>query len=527
MEPAPTKTQTHLAILLLILLVVVSPFTSGILVSAQTPDASPATASTYDPDDLLAIKPGLREEIAAALPAGMTVYDIVVTFPEDAGDRTLKGSQEITYTNTTGEVLNALPFRLYANSADPENNAVTIDQVVVGGAEVSVELTVDNSVAMVALPAPLAPGEEVQISMDFTTHVPQDEKLHYGIFNHASDPGAWSLAHWYPVVAGRDRETGWMLEPTSEYGDPVFTETGLYTVTVTAPEKLTFITSGVEIASDLDGDMATRTFNAWPSRDFVMFADSDMESTAREVDGTTVTSWYEPGHGEAGEAALTWSGQALGLFNDLLGEYPYRQLQLSEIEIYNAAGVEFPQLIALSRGYYQTQPRLQSPGYFEFTVAHEVVHEWFYNLVGNNQYAHAFIDEGLTNYLSARVYFEEFYGEQEADQVVRDFLVRPFRNAVISGVDPVVDFPTDEFPSQQSYVVAAYSKGALGFAAIHEAIGDSAFFDALQVYVQDFRFRVATPEDLLVVFEAVSDVPIEPIWNYWFKERNGDLDTIG
>ncbi|HEV2072728.1 MAG TPA: M1 family metallopeptidase [Thermomicrobiales bacterium] len=525
MEPAPPK--THLAVLLLTLLVIVSPFMGGIIVSAQTPLASPVTASAYDPDDLLAIKPGLREEIAAALPPGMTVYDIALTFPEDTSDRTLEGSQEIVYTNTTGEVLNALPFRLYANSADPENNAVTIDEVSVGGAEVSVELSVDNSVAMVALPAPLAPGEEARIDMGFTTHVPQDEKLHYGIFNHASDTGTWSLAHWYPVVAGRDRETGWMLEPTSEYGDPIFTETGLYTVTVTAPENLTFITSGVEIGSEAAGGIATTTFNASPSRDFVMFADADMKSVAREVSGTTVTSWYEPGHGEAGKAALTWSAQALRLFNNLLGEYPYRQLQLSEIEIYNAAGVEFPQLIALSRGYYQTEPRLESPGYFEFTVAHEVVHEWFYNLVGNNQYAHAFIDEGLTNYLSARVYFEEFYGEQEADQVVRDFLVRPFRNAVVSGVDPVVDFPTDEFPSQQDYVVAAYSKGALGFSAIHEAIGDDAFFDALQVYVQDFRFRVATPEDLLAVFKAVSNIPIEPIWNYWFKERNGDLDAIG
>ncbi len=524
MQPAPSK--THLAVLLLTLLVIVSPFTGGILVLAQTPIASPVTASVYNPDDLLAIKPGLRQEVAASLPPGMTVYDIALTFPEDAIDRTLEGSQEITYTNTTGEVLNALPLRLYANSADPENDAVTIDQVLVGGTEVSVELSVDNSVAMVALPAPLAPGEEVQISMGFTTHVPQDETLHYGIFNQASDTGTWSLAHWYPVVAGRDRETGWMLEPTSEYGDPVFTEMGLYTVTVTAPEELTFITSGVEIASESDGGMATRTFNAWPSRDFVMFADSDMESIAREVEGTTVTSWYEPGHNEPGEAVLTWSARALGLFNDLLGEYPYRQLQLAEVEIYNAAGVEFPQVISLNDGYYRTELDLRGPSSFEFTVAHEVVHEWFYNLVGNNQYAHAFIDEGLTNYLSARVYFEEFYGEEVADRIVRDYLIRPFLNAVESGVDPVVDFPTDEFPSQQSYVVAAYSKGALGFAAIHEAIGDDAFFDALQAYAQDFRFRVATPEDLLEVFEAVSDVPIEPIWNYWFEERNGDLDTI-
>lgn len=514
-------------ILLLVGLMIISPASGGTSLLAQTPVASPVIPSTYNPENLLAIKPELRQEIAAALPDGMTVYDIAVTFPEEDGDRTLEGSQEITYTNTTGNVLKELPFRLYANSADPENDAVTIDHVTVDDSEADVVLSVDNSVAIVTLPQPLAPGADARISMDFTTAVPQDESLHYGIFNYASESDTWSLAHWYPVVAGRDPETGWMLEPTSEYGDPIFTEAGLYTVTVTAPEELTFITSGVETASEADGGMITTTFNAWPSRDFVMVADADMESVTRDVDGTAVASWYEPGHGEAGEAALTWSTRALELFNDLLGEYPYRQLQLAEVEIFNAAGVEFPQLIAMSRGYYLREPNLQGPGHFEFTIAHEVVHEWFYNLVGNNQYAHAFIDEGLTNYLSARVYFEEFYGEQEADAIVRDYLTRPFRNAVISGVDPIVDFPTDDFPSQQSYVIAAYSKGALGFAAIHEAIGDEAFFGALQAYVQDFQFRVATPEDLLEAFEAASDVPVEPIWRHWFQERNGDLDTIG
>ena len=55
---------------------------------------------------------------------------------------------------------------------------------------------------------------------------------------------------------------------------------------------------------------------------------------------------------------------------------------------------------------YYTDPDLTSAiSYFEFTVAHEAVHMWFYSLVGNNQYDDAFIDEGLTNYLSGDVYF--------------------------------------------------------------------------------------------------------------------------
>jgi aminopeptidase N len=256
----------------------------------------------------------------------------------------------------------------------------------------------------------------------------------------------------------------------------------------------------------------------------VIFADADMEAIAQVIEGTTVSSWYEPGHAASGEAVLTWSSQALAQFNDLLGEYPYLQLHVAEVEIFNAAGVEFPQLISIDRGYYRSELDTSRPGYFEFTVAHEVVHQWFYNLVGNNQYDNAFIDEGLTNYLSARVYFEEFWGEEEADAVVNRNLTRPLVNAVESGTDPIVNFPTDDFPTQGGYIVAAYSKGPLGFAAIHEAMADEAFFIALQQYVEDFRFRVATPDDLLAAFEAASDIAVEPIWVRWFEERNSAMD---
>src|SRR5699024_2383344 len=122
------------------------------------------------------------------------------------------------------------------------------------------------------------------------------------------------------------------------------------------------------------------------------------------------------------------------------------------------------------------------------------------------------IDEGLTNYLSARVYFDEHWGPEAGDEIVQRNLARPFENAVESNTDPIVDFPTDAFPTQMAYVVAAYSKAPLGFGVIHDAMGDDAFFEALRAYVEDFRFQVATPADLLASFDAATDVEITPIW---------------
>lgn len=514
------QSGTHLT-LILILIVVLGLLLNTGSINAQSTAPSPVHTN-YDPDTLLAIAPEQRDEVAASLISGLTTYDIALTFPETEASRELKGTQHIVYTNTTDEPLDTLPFRLYANSVADGNDAVTIEQVAVDGQNATVDLTVGNSVATVELPDSLLPGDTIDIDMDFATTPGQDDPRHYGIFNFTNETRTWSLAHWYPVIAGRDPVTGWMLEPTSVYGDPIFTETAFYTVEITAPKDMQFITSGVETDISSSDGMTNTTFNAWPSRDFVVIADADMESRSTKVGNTTVTSWYESGTGDAGALVLNWTTQALELFNELLGEYPYREFNVVSTEIYNAAGVEFPQLVTIDRGYYGAE----SPStHFEFTVAHEVVHQWLFSLVGNNQYAHAFIDESLTNYLSSAVYFERFHDEEQAAALMQRTLIDPFENAVSSNTDPIVDFPTDAFPTQGGYVVAVYSKGPLGFTAIHDAMGDDAFFSALQNYVAEFSFRIATPANLLNVFEHATTIAIEPIWTHWFEERQGALDT--
>lgn len=489
----------------------------GNVAVAQTP-----ATGEYDPDTLLAIAPDHRDTVAASLELGLTSYEIALALPDTDATLDLSGQQTVIYTNTTGEPLAELPFRLYANSAAPDHNAITLDEVTIGGENAPVALSVDNSVATVTLPAPLAPGQSVTIEMAFTTTPDRDEPRHYGIFNFTSATQTWSLAHWYPVVAGRDPDSGWMLEPTSVYGDPIFTETALYTVEVDAPSAMQLITSGVETKAWVSGTRTTTTFNAWPSRDFVIIANTGLQSVAAQVGNTTVTSWFEPGTEPAGQHALDWSVAALELFNGLLGEYPYQQLNVVSAEIFNAAGVEFPQMVTVDRGYY----RAETPStHFEFTVAHEVVHQWFFNLVGNNQYAHAFMDESLTNYLSAVTYFSREHGPGDAEALAMRTFTGPFERAVMSNTDPIVDFPTDAFPTSNSYVAAVYSKGPLGFAAIHDAMGDDAFFAALRTYVAEYSFRVATPDDLLSAFEAATDIDVGPIWAHWFNERNGTLDV--
>jgi len=490
--------------------------------------ATPAAHDEHYADEwvMAAIRPELQKLVLAMMPAGLPTYDLAVTLEPQAepGDvPTLTGTLTLTYVNTTGAPLDALPLRLYANGPDAERDAQTVRDVTVDGEAVDVALAVGDSVLTVPFHGPLAEGGTTVIELGFAAFLPTDSTDHYGIFGYGSETGTWALAHWYPVIAGRDPDRGWMLDPPSTNGDPIFSGTALYDVTMAIPQGWEVATTGIEYGeTDAAGPgMTSRRFASGPVRDFTIVADEEFELVTEELDGITVNSWFNPGDDRVGEAVLQYAVQSLDLFDELLSPYPYRELDLMPVDMHGAAGCEFPGLIYMGLDYYTRQTDLATPNALDFTVAHEVVHQWFYGLVGNNQYADAFIDEGLTNYLSAQVYFERVYGDAAADRIMNTQIRSPFERIVDGGGDVVVDQPTDAFASGRDYVFAAYTKAPLGFEAIRLEIGDEAFLRALRDYVAEFTFDVAAPSDLLEAFETASDEDLQDLWDTWFTETNG------
>ncbi len=521
---------TYLLVVLGLFLALAAPVAAQQGHSPHQGGEPPATASaSYDEDWIMAaIQPELRDTIQQHMPANLPVYEIEVTLEpqaEQGSVPSISGHLTLTWVNTTGEALDSIPFRLYANGPAEDHDAQVVSDVTVDGDEVDAELSVSDSVLDVPFSQSLEPGDSVTIEMDFAAFLPIDSKDHYGIFGFNSDSETWALAHWYPVVAGRDPSTGWMLEHPSVNGDPIFTDTAIYDVTVVTSSGWKLATTGVEFGEPdtrSENEIARR-FVSGPARDFTIVADEDFEvATRTTTSGVTVNSWYNPGEDAAGEAIADYTVQSLEIFSDLLWPYPYAELDILPVEMSGAAGCEFSQLIYMGASYYQANFNTSVPNSADYTVAHEVVHQWFYGLVGNNQYAHAFIDEGITNYLSAQVYFEEQYGEDVATEVMDRYIRAPYEVIVERGDDQVVDQPTDDFNPGNAYVFAAYAKAPLGFEAIHQEIGDDAFFGAISSYVDEFVFRVAEPDDLLNTFETASGQDLQDLWNEWFRETSGD-----
>jgi aminopeptidase N len=129
----------------------------------------------------------------------------------------------------------------------------------------------------------------------------------------------------------------------------------------------------------------------------------------------------------------------------------------------------------------------------------------------------------MANY-SSILYFEEQYGPEVAKQQADINLELPYLMMLFTDGDEIVDQPTDAFPNAGTYGTTIYGKGALGFQAIHEEIGDDAFYAGLKAYVEQERFGVALPEDLKGAFEQASGKDLTELWHHWFQAEEGMQD---
>lgn len=468
-----------------------------------------------------------RDAIYQQLNGWLTRYRIEAVFSPatESTNATITGSLNLLYVNTTGAPQPDLFLRLYPNNDEYADGGMSIDSAQAGALRLDVELSEADTLAIVPLPAPVATEEAVELTVDFTTTIPTDPARSYGMFSLDRSTGTYALAHWLPLLAGFDPVSGWVIGPVSQNGDPVFTNTALFDVTLDVPADLTFVTTGDEVDTQEHGDVVTRRFISGPSRDFVMAADADFKVVSETVGDTVVNSFFNPGNEAGGQDVLTAGTQSFEIFNELFGTYPFKQMDLIEIALGNGAGgVEFPQLMYIGSDYYGASEFSDAiPEFLEFVTAHEVGHQWWYALVGNNQYQHAFIDEGLTNYVTT-AYYGKQYGAEAARRQINTNLKAGYFSLLFNGGDQIVDQPTDDFPSMTSYGVTVYGKAALAFLELRILIGDDAFFGALQAYYQEFRFSVATPDDLKAAFETAYGQSLEEFWRHWFEAAEGRED---
>jgi aminopeptidase N len=438
-------------------------------------------------------------------------YDIDITF--DPATSVLTGTANIAIFNPSVDPWRYLIFRLYP--ALPQyGGAITVQGIAVNGRSVPFVYEVGNTALRVNLSQPLEKDQRADVRITWKAEVPAwtDAAAVYALFGASQQ--ITSLPLFYPALAvyvpGPTLGAGhWWLDSGTVRGDASFNLTSLFVVTATLPADQIPVTSGTLITSTLIGNNQAR--HVWvtgPSREFLLQMSPLFGSAHTEAYGTRVTSFWLPGDEAAGRAALTYAIAALRIYSDRFGPYPFRDLRIAPAPI-NYRGMEYPQAVLLGTQLYS---RFREN--LEVLVAHEVAHQWWYQVVHNDPVNEPWLDEALAEY-SMKIYMEELRGRRDANALVHERWQIPLNGLQLRGLNMMVDQPVESFSDGLQYETIIYGKGALFYDALRETLGERQFFRFLQNYLDKHRYGIVDTDTWLADLAALNNPAVDALYQEW------------
>jgi aminopeptidase N len=280
----------------------------------------------------------------------------------------------------------------------------------------------------------------------------------------------------------------------------------LYHARITVPNGWTAVTTGRTIATTPNSN-GTQTFESvsGPVREFALSV-GQFASVQAEHDGTLLMVWYEKNSGLASVAnnALPHLKRALSTFNQKYGAYPYREMEthlILDTRSYNY-GYEMPGLIyIMSNGTYSSGTRI--------VLSHELAHQWFYGMLGNDIFNEPWLDEAFAQY-SPYFVEQQWYGQAAADTHLQNRII----NLSNQSTKPV-GLSVWEYGTWNTYKNAVYGRGAYFLHNLRLRIGDAAFFKGLQTYCAKHKYGVVHKADFLQAMEEASGQDLDAFFLQW------------
>jgi hypothetical protein len=408
----------------------------------------------------------------------------------------ITGIEEVRYTNQENVNLTEVDFAIYSEIL---GGSIKVNQVLLDGQPVLPIFS--KGLMRLPLAFSLEPGQTVIFHIEFSITVPtQGEDFYYGIFGYNN--GILSLAHAYPTILVYN-EQGWNNQTPDLDGDPLFSDTSFYLVSIDAPAELTLAASGVKVSHQESAGWQKVLYADGPARDFYLAASNSFVKQSEKVGEITYNSYAPPSLSQYTKSALRTAEAAIDDFSRRYAPYPYTDFNLVPI-ITSAGGVEFPGMTAISEKVYN------QGNYLEVVVAHEVGHQWFYNLVGNETQQQPWLDESLAQFVTCQ-YFFDMYGAQ-AEQSCQ--------NAMQANWDGIADQkipigkPVSAYTGNE-YRAIVYGRGPFFFLALRQQIGQDIFDSLMQDYATSFAWDIATTDSFKKLAEKNCNCNLTLLFQEW------------
>jgi len=391
----------------------------------------------------------------------------------------------------------------------------------------------DQTVFVVTLPRAVPPKAEVELNISFESKLPA-KAPRTGFFNNY-----FFVAQWFPKI-GVLIDGKWnchQFHTNSEF----FADYGSYDVSITVPSEFVVGATGVMQDSTVNKDgTTTYRFQQDCVHDFAWTAYPNYRIAIRmfkhpELPQVKMRLLYQPDHKKFVDAFFDATANTLKHYGLWYVPYPYSQITIVDAAPRSrSGGMEYPTLFTTGTGWLTPLPDLSLQG----LTVHECGHQFWYGLVGSNEFENPWMDEGFNSYSDTRC-LNAAYGNRVYSKTYlkrRGFGIPKLFKGVqyeprmrrlvryrYHASDDIMNLFSWQYVDGASYGVNAYDKSSLMLWTLEGYLGEDVFSQIMKAYATRYEFKHPKPQDFI---DVVNEFAPEPM-DWFFQETlngSGVLD---
>jgi aminopeptidase N len=476
----------------------------------------------------------------------------------DHAARTLTARETIRWRNISGNAATELQFHLYWNAwrdlestfmrerqfaagfTPPRNDAwgsVEVRRITVAGADLTTRQrflspddgnSADRTVMAVTLPTPVQPQQTVEITVEWTSKIPRPFARTGYVGNY------YFIAQWFPKL-GVLEDRGWnthQFHASTEF----YSDYGVYDVRIIVPAGFVVGASGRETERTANADgTETHRYVGEDIHDFAWTASPDYLDSVQMFEHPSLPPvrmrlLLQPEHASQASRHFEATAAALKHYGEFFGPYSYDYITIIDPAYQSGAGgMEYPTLFTAGARWL-APARIAVP---QRVTIHEAGHQWWYGIVGSNEFEHAWLDEGLNTYSEARTMeaaaFPNYVGLRFfggfVPWVIDDIqMVRATDLNRLTGYRNNAETDTPASPTYRYWPSTAtfitYNKTALWLHTLERRLGWPRVQQVMSTYWDRWKFRHPQPDDFFAVVNELSGEDLTWFFDQVYRSSN-------
>jgi aminopeptidase N len=285
---------------------------------------------------------------------------------------------------------------------------------------------------------------------------------------------------------------------------------------MTVPARYVTLSNGLLVSQKKNTD-GTRT-DYWkmdlPHAPYLFFMGvGDFAIIKDSYKGKEVSYYVEKSQAPYAKGVFGSTPEMMKFFSDKLGvEYPWQKYNQIVGRDYVSGAMENTTATLHQESAYQNARQLTEGNGWESTIAHELFHQWFGDLVTTESWSNITVNESMADY-SQTLWMEYKHGKDAGDdenmQGLRNYLSNPNE-----AKKNLVRFHYSD--KEDVFDLVSYQKGGRVLHMLRNYVGDDAFFKSLNNYLTSNKFKTGESHQMRLAFEEVTGQDLNWYWNQWY-----------